>query len=370
MVGSANYYDDTIHGQYNVVTGERQPGSSFKPYVYLTAFRDHRLTMGSMLDDTSSHFANGQFHDFDNQDMGWITAHAALLLSRNVPALEAMQKAGISNVIDVAHSFGIHSTLKQEVGTAIGSSSISMLDQVTGYGVFATGGWLHPPIAVLSITDRSGNNLGQPSAPQAQQVASAQETYLIDYILKDYPRQWDLGWNKPFAGKSGTTNNFRDAWMMAYAPNLVIGTWMGHTGPGNQDMDGVYGSMVGSSVLKDFINNGLSQANYAVESFTRPSGLMQGGACAGPNGQSRSTSSVTVFHGPELYLPGTQDLCPTPSAAPTASPSHSASPTPSPSVVPSVLPSILPTPGNGSPSPSPSGGAPAPGGSAAPAPGG
>src|SRR3979411_182868 len=90
---------------------------------------------------------------------------------------------------------------------------------------------------------------------------------LIPYTLRDSRSQWNLGWNKPFAGKSGTTNNYRDAWMMAYAPNLVIGAWVGHNGPGNQDMHGVYGSMVGSSVLKDFINNGLTQAHFTVAPF-------------------------------------------------------------------------------------------------------
>ncbi|HYM51169.1 MAG TPA: transglycosylase domain-containing protein [Candidatus Limnocylindrales bacterium] len=357
MVGSADFYNDAIKGQFNVVTSPRQPGSSFKPYVYEEAFRSHKLTMGSMLDDTASHFANGQFHDFDFRDMGLITAHASLLLSRNVSTLEVMQKAGISNVIDLAKAFGIGSPLKPEIGTAIGSSAVTMLDQVEGYGVFANGGTRHAPTAILEVRDQSGNLLDKPVPDAGQQVVNQQEAYLITYILKDYSRQWHLGWNRPMAGKSGTTNDYKDAWMMAYAPNLVVGAWVGHTGPGSQNMNGVFGTMVGSSVLRDFINNGLSQANIPVENFQRPAGLEEGAACPADNGSAgKPTSAVSVFSGPELYLPGTKGVCPTPSATPSASPSPSPSETPSalPSILPSILPTTSPTP---APSSSPSPGA-------------
>ena len=140
MVGSADFYNEAIKGQFNVVTSPRQPGSSFKPYVYEAAFHTHKLSMGSIVDDTSRHFANGQFHDFDLRDMGLITTHASLLLSRNVSTLQVMQQTGISTVIDMAKAFGIRSPLKSEVGTAIGSSAITMLDHAVGYGVFANGG--------------------------------------------------------------------------------------------------------------------------------------------------------------------------------------------------------------------------------------
>jgi membrane peptidoglycan carboxypeptidase len=140
--------------------------------------------------------------------------------------------------------------------------------------------------------------------------------------------------------------------MMAYSPNLVIGAWVGHTGPGNQDMNGVYGTMVGSSVLKDFINNGLTQSHFSVETFKRPDGLVDGPPCANnanvspsvspspsPSPSASSTSSEK-----ELYLPGTE--C---KAAPTPSPT----PSPSPSDLLSPLPSIVPSGITPSPSPSP-----------------
>ena len=352
MVGSADFFNNDIKGQFNVVTGLRQPGSSFKPYAYEQAFRSRTLTMGSLLDDTSRHFAGGQFHDFDNRDMGLITAHKALLLSRNIPALETMQTAGIDNVTQFAHDMGITTPLKNEVTTAIGSSEVRMLDHAVGYGVFASGGTRHDPVSVLEVKDTQGNTLDKPNPPQATQVISAQEAYLITFILKDYSSAWNLGWNKPFAGKSGTTNNFRDAWMMAYSPNLVIGAWVGHTGSGNQNMHGVFGTMVGSSVLRDFINNGLSQANFKVENFQRPSGLVDGPPCQSnanvspsPSGSPSAspTSSPNVGSERELYLPGTE-------CAAVATPSPSPSPSPSPTL--SVSPSIVPSGPTPSPTPS------------------
>jgi len=373
MVGSADFFNNDIKGQFNVVTGLRQPGSSFKPYAYEQAFRSHKLTMGNLLDDTSRHFANGQFHDFDNRDMGIITAHKALLLSRNIPALETMQTAGVDNVTQFAHAMGITTPLKNEVTTAIGSSEVRMLDHAVGYGVFATGGTRHDPVSILEIKDTQGNTLDKPNPPQAKQVISAQEAYLITYILKDYSSAWNLGWNKPFAGKSGTTNDFRDAWMMAYSPNLVIGAWVGHTGPGDQNMHGVFGTMVGSSVLRDFINNGLSQANFKVESFQRPSGLVDGPPCQNNANVSPSTSASpstspssgrNVGSEKEIYLPGTECAA---VATPTPSPSPTLTPLPSLSVVPSIVPSGL-TP-SASPSASASGStAPAPSASTAPIP--
>ncbi len=354
MVGSADYLNNDIKGQFNVVTALRQPGSSFKPYAYEQAFKSHKLTMGNMLDDTSRHFAGGQFHDFDFRDMGMITARKALVLSRNIPALQAMQAAGVDNVVNLAHEMGITNSLKSEVTTAIGSSEVRLVEHAVGYGVFANGGTRHDPVSFTEVIDKDGNLLDKPTAGGGKQVLNAQEAYLITYILKDYSSQWNLGWNKPFAGKSGTTNNYRDAWMMAYSPNLVIGAWVGHTGPGNQDMNGVFGSMVGSSVLKDFINNGLTQARFSVETFQRPGGLIDGPPCANnANVSPTSSPSPSAAGGSstssekELYLPGTE--C---KAAPTPSPSPSPSPTPSPSDLLSPVPSVVPSGITPSPSPS------------------
>jgi membrane peptidoglycan carboxypeptidase len=261
---------------------------------------------------------------------------------------------------------GITSNLKSEVTTAIGSSEVRMLDHAVGYGVFASGGTRHDPVSVLELDDMQGKSLDKPNPPQGKQVLTPQEAYLITYILKDYSRAWNLGWNKPFAGKSGTTNDYHDAWMMAYAPNLVIGAWVGHTGPGDPNMHGVFGTMVGSSVIRDFINNGLSQANFKVESFQRPSGLVDGTACQNnsnvapsPSASASASPSPTSSASPggsekELYLPGTECVAPPPTPSPSPSPSPSDLLSPVPSIVPSgVTPSPSPS-ASRAPTPTPS----------------
>src|SRR3979411_23221 len=167
--------------------------------------------MGNMLDNTARHFAGGQFHDFDFKDMGMITAHKALLLSRNIPALETMQAAGVDNVVNFAQDMGITTPLKSEVTTAIGSSEVRLLDHAVGYGVFANGGTRHDPVSLLEVKDRDGNTLTNPNKPQDKQVISAQEAYLITYILKDYSSQWNLGRNKPVAGQTGARNHYGSA---------------------------------------------------------------------------------------------------------------------------------------------------------------
>src|SRR5207237_3627349 len=124
--------------------------------------------------------------------------------------------------------------------------------------------------------------------------------------------------------------------------------WVGHTGPGNQNMNGVFGMMVGSSVLRDFINNGLSQANSKVETFQRPSGLVDGSPCqnnanVAPSGSASASASpsagANVGSEKELYLPGTECAA---AATPSPSPSASPSPLPSPSIVQPIVPSRLP----------------------------
>ena len=152
------------------------------------------------------------------------------------------------------------------------------------------------------------------------------------------------------AGKSGTTNDFHDAWMMAYSPNIVMGAWVGHTGPGNPNMNNVFGTMVGSSVLKDFINNGLPQAKIPAQNFQQPDGLVSGPPCSNNNNinpspsASASPSSAKVCSEKELYLPGTECAAPTPSPTPSPPPSPTPAPPPAPPPPPRPHPPRPPPP--------------------------
>src|SRR5487761_1003055 len=123
-VGSADYGNNRIAGQFDVVLSKRQPGSSFKPYVYEAALRDHKITWATIP------------HDFDNGGMGDIPARTAILYSRNIPAVQVGQMEGMQNVIALAQSMGIKSQLDPGLSTAIGGSGITLAEHLQGYQVF------------------------------------------------------------------------------------------------------------------------------------------------------------------------------------------------------------------------------------------
>src|SRR5260370_25309885 len=142
-IGSADYGNDSIAGQYDVVLAERQPGSSFKPYVYEAALRDRKITLATTLNDSTQSFNGYVPHDFDNGGMGMISPRTALVFSRNIPAVEAAQTEGMSNVISLAHQMGINSHLHPGLATAIGGSDVTLLEHVQGYQGFPNQGQNH-----------------------------------------------------------------------------------------------------------------------------------------------------------------------------------------------------------------------------------
>lgn len=257
MVGSADYGNAAIAGQFNVTTGQRQEGSTFKPFVYATAFSEGRLRPTSILQDTAAESAQlGGVHDFDNSYLGRLPADRALLLSRNVPAEEAMRIAGTDEVIDLAHSLGITAPLASNLSTAIGTSAVSMLDQAAAYSAFANGGYRVAPHAVTRVIDARGDVLfDRSSNGQGPQVLSHSVACTMDAILTGYPDTWGLSFDRVTAGKSGTTDNFRDAWYMAYTPDWVVASWVGHTNADgtSSGMQSVYGITMANYLTVPFV---------------------------------------------------------------------------------------------------------------------
>ena len=353
-VGSADYYNDKIGGQYDVVLAPRQPGSSYKPYTYEAALKDHTITLADVLMDKATDFNGYKPLDFDNSFQGPMSARHALVESRNVPAVEVGQKEGMDKVNALAHQMGINTTLNNDLATAIGSSEVTLFDHLQGYQVFANQGKKVPLIAITKVTDRDNNVLYEQTPGQQDgqnQVLSAAEAYLITDVLKNYQNVWFLGWNRQMASKSGTTGGsqtgvHRDAWMMAYNPNIVVGAWGGNTAAnGGGESISAFGVNVGSTVLAEFIN-GLPSSYRGW--YTQPDGLVTGPGCPGMDDAKH-----------ELFLAGTKPNCagaPTPSPSPTASPSPAASPSgivpPPPSPI-TVVPPPSPSPA-AAPSPQPS----------------
>jgi membrane peptidoglycan carboxypeptidase len=365
-VGSANYNNNDIAGQVDVIQHIRQPGSTFKPYVYEAALKDHKVTLATTLHDVPTDFGGGYSpKDWDYPHyMGDITTRTSLVQSRNVTAVETAHMEGIDNVIKQAQAQGIRTQLQPNLSTAIGGSDITMFEQLQGYQAFANQGTSVPLMGVTKVTDTQGNVLyaQQPgSQPNISHPMTSAEAYLVTDVLKDYNRTWGLGWKRQMAGKSGTTGgndpSHRDAWMMAYNPDIVVGAWAGNTSPNTVNGgDGycpaaqphcaspgavsAFGTETGEFILAPFINGLPSSMS---DWFKRPDGIVNGTGCGSG--------------GNEIYLAGTQGgvNCPTPPPTPVPTATPTPTPTPTPTATPTTRPTSTPgpTPTSARASPSP-----------------
>jgi penicillin-binding protein 1A len=289
MVGSADYNNAAIGGEFNVTTAARRPGSSFKPYVYEDAFRTGSLTPASLLDDTAAESAQlGGVTDFDNSFMGPIPAADALLLSRNVATEQAMVKTGPANVNAFAHQLGISTPLADNASTAIGTSAVRMIDQAAAYAAFANGGQTVTPRAILKVVDHTTGTVLYDAGPGGggARVMSPAQAYEITGILRHYDNQWGVPIQRQAASKSGTTDNFVDAWYMTYTPSWVVATWVGHTSgtdPAEVGMSTVYGVDTGTDITAPFVNQLAGTPGFSIPAgATDP--LAGAGSTAGQGG--------------------------------------------------------------------------------------
>jgi membrane peptidoglycan carboxypeptidase len=190
---------------------------------------------------------------------------------------------------------GIRDKLEPSLQTAVGGSPVTMFDHVQGFQVFANNGLKVPLTGVTRVLDRNGSAiLGSNAREQAgqTQVLTPAEAYLMTYVLKDYQKTWNFPWNRQMASKTGTTGAGNqqptDAWVMAYNPDIVIGSWVGHTGPNGQGGTiSTYGEAVGNTLMASFVN-GLP-STYS-EWYRQPAGL------------------VTAKGSGDPLLPGTESL--------------------------------------------------------------
>jgi membrane peptidoglycan carboxypeptidase len=288
-VGSADYNNAAIDGKVDNVSNiggtPRQPGSSFKPYVYLTAFADGYSTT-STIDDTQGSIGGTVFHDFDNRSEGTITLRKALVESRNIPAIKLFQQLSYQRVFQTAKTLGITTDLKPELGSAIGSSGVHMLEHTAAYGTFATEGIYRPPAPVLRIQGSGGSNIFL-LQDHGTRVVSPQVTYVLNDVLSGYAKQWNLNLIGPTAGKSGTTDDGADLWYMGYTPDLVVGSWMAHTGHnpdgssiGRFRLPGLFGVTTAAYMFKDFLP--VFYNGRQIPTFQKPAGIQGGGTICQP----------------------------------------------------------------------------------------
>ncbi len=225
-----------LENQFNrAIQARRQPGSAFKPIVYAAAL-DTGYTTNTILIDSPLVFktkSDVEFWEPRNYDLefrGPITLRKALSYSRNIITIKILQDIGIDYAISYAKQLGITSPLNRDLSLALGSSGISLLEITQAYTVFANQGLKVEPIFITKITDRQDNVLEE-NKPKLTQAISPQTAYLMTSLLKSVVEEGTgrrvRALKRPCAGKTGTTNDVRDAWFIGFTPDLIAGTWVG-----------------------------------------------------------------------------------------------------------------------------------------------
>ncbi|HPI67068.1 MAG TPA: PBP1A family penicillin-binding protein [bacterium] len=283
MVGSANYFDEENDGAVNVAIRPRQPGSSFKPLVYATAFEKGYSPQTILFDLLTTFKATPEDytpHNYNDHYFGPVSIKKALAGSLNVPAVKTMYLVGVENILNVVEkmnysTFGDRSRFGLSI--VLGGGEVKLLEHTAGYATLAAEGEYHEPLAILKITDQDNNTLeeNKPENNRAKKIFEKQTARQITNILSDNnERAYVFGaknyltlTDRPVAAKTGTTNDFKDAWTLGYTPSLTTGVWVGNT-KGQAMKGSADGSAVAAPIWHEFMENVLAETPK--ESFNQP----------------------------------------------------------------------------------------------------
>jgi penicillin-binding protein 1A len=232
LVGGVNF----LENQFNrALQARRQPGSAFKPIVYAAALDKYYTTTTKIIDSPLVYMVESdeefwEPRNFDLQYEGPVTLRKALSKSRNIITIKILQDIGVNYVVNYAKNLGISSPLNYDLSLALGSSGISLLEITRAYAAFANQGLLAEPIFITKIVSRDGTVLEE-NKPRLQQAISPQTAYLMTSLLTSVVEEGTgrraRALKRPCAGKTGTTNDVRDAWFIGYTPDIIAGTWVG-----------------------------------------------------------------------------------------------------------------------------------------------
>ena len=233
MVGGRDFNQSQFNRAWQA---ERQAGSAFKPIIYAAAL-ERGFGASDLLEDSPATFkldnkTNWVPENFSKTYHGKVTLRRALAQSLNLPTIRLLQKIGINETIQYARKLGIRNAIPPYLSLALGSSDVTLLELTSAYAVFANHGIKLEPVAILMITDSTGRTLYSADESVPEQAMKAETAYLITNLLKGVIEH-GTGWKakslgRPAAGKTGTTNDYRDAWFIGYTPSIVAGVWVGY----------------------------------------------------------------------------------------------------------------------------------------------
>jgi len=303
MMGSLDYWNEEIDGEVNNALAANQPGSSFKPFTYLTAF-SLGYSPADLVMDVRTTFLEPLYtpENYDRRYHGPQRLRQALARSFNIPAVKVLDWVGLDNVINTAHRLGIN-TLNRDLdyyglSLTLGGGEVTLLDMTYAFGVFANGGVVAgvprteenrrpgyrelDPVPFLRVEGRDWS--WQYTAPATQQVVDAKLNYLLVNVMSDnvarlaafgYNNALELADGRPAAVKTGTTNSYWDAWTVGFTPQLVTGVWVGNAD--NSPMKRVPGSRGAAPIWNGVMATALE--GKPIEEFLRPPGIKEVVVC-------------------------------------------------------------------------------------------
>ena len=281
MVGSRNYFNDEIQGQVNVSIRDRQPGSSIKPLVY-SALLEKGYTANTILYDVNTNFSNDpndpyEPKNYNLQESGPVTIRKALAGSLNIPAVKALYLAGLNETINLLENFGYSTFANRErfgLAFVLGGAEVKLLEHVNAFSAFANEGEIREISGILRVEDNTGEIIEE-YQEKKKTVLSQESARVINDIMSDNSARAFIFGEKnsltlagrPVAAKTGTTNDFHDAWTVGYTPSLVAGVWVGNND--NKEMSShADGSVVAAPIWNEFMKRSLEGS--LIENFNKP----------------------------------------------------------------------------------------------------
>jgi penicillin-binding protein 1A len=317
MVGGRDFQESKFNRATQAL---RQPGSAFKPFVYTTAVDNGYRTTDLLLDTPISlpmpDETLWQPENYDRIFKGPVTLRQALTESRNVATIQLLMKLKPKTVSRYAQMMGISSPLAPVYSLAIGSCDVRLIELVSAYGVFPNGGIRVEPIAVLSIIDRNGNIIEQRERGPAKEVLRASTAYVMTSMLESVmdagtgrgARLW-YGFRRPAGGKTGTTNDFTDAWFVGFIPQMVAGVWIGFDEKISLGEEHASAAAVALPVWARFMRAACDSLELPAKDFQMPSTVVELEICAESH---KLATPYCPRKRKEVFIKGTEltEVCP------------------------------------------------------------
>ena len=305
LVGSADW-ENTTFGKVNMAITPRQPGSSFKPIYHAEALDKKLITPATILRDSPRTFGDYKPENYDFKFAGNITARRALAQSRNLTAIEVMEKLGVEEASEAARRMGISTITepkKYGLTLALGTAEATLMDMTNAYAAFANQGMQHNPVTIVSIEDKFKREIFKQES-EDKRVQSAEASFLVSSMLSDTQARAPTFNSLNISGrtvavKTGTTDDNKDAWTIGYTPSMAVGVWVGNNE--SEAMSGVAGASGAGPIWRNTMQQLLAQAQTKDEPFIPPKGVEKVSVCTS-NGLRASSAGKGTYT--EFFIRG------------------------------------------------------------------